>query len=37
MRVIEGLGWRLGPFFGEEPLGQDPDELRGLLRGGAAA
>jgi len=35
LRCLEGLGWRLGPFFGEEALGDNMAELVGLFCGGA--
>jgi hypothetical protein len=32
---LSGLGWRMGPYFAEDPLGDNSDSLIGLFCGGA--
>jgi hypothetical protein len=34
MQCLEGLGWRLGPYFQEESLGDNAAELVDLFCGG---
>jgi hypothetical protein len=36
LRCLAGLGWRLGPFFAEDPMGEGAEELAAAL-GGAAS
>jgi hypothetical protein len=34
LRCLQGLEWRLGPYFGEDPLGDISAELAGLFCAG---
>ena len=34
LRCLEGLGWRLGPYFAEDPLGDNIADLIDLFCGG---
>jgi hypothetical protein len=34
LRCLEGLNWRLGPYFSEDPMGGDDADLAAAFHGG---